>query len=110
MQGLGEIAALAGVARPDVGVITNIGVSHLERLGSRENILKAKLELADALPDGAPLLLCGDNDLLSRVRIPASTCASTALKTPPAACGRRTSARGRGRPPSSSAANSASCR
>lgn len=70
MQGLGEIAALADIAKPDIGVITNIGVSHLEQLGSRENILKAKLELADELPDGAPLLLCGDNDLLSQVRIP----------------------------------------
>lgn len=70
MQGLGEIAALADVAKPQIGVITNIGVSHLEQLGTRENILKAKLELADALPDGAPLLLCVDNDLLSTVRQP----------------------------------------
>ncbi|WP_101910856.1 UDP-N-acetylmuramoyl-tripeptide--D-alanyl-D-alanine ligase [Marasmitruncus massiliensis] len=70
MQGLGEIAALAAVAQPQVGVITNIGVSHIERLGSRENILKAKLELADTLPDGAPLILCGDNDLLKTVRLP----------------------------------------
>ena len=87
MQGLGEIAALAGVARPDVGVITNIGVSHLERLGSRENILKAKLELADALPDGAPLLLCGDNDLLSRVRIPRLDVRFYGIENP--ACGLR---------------------
>ena len=70
MQGLGEIAALAAIARPTIGVITNIGVSHLEQLGTRENILKAKLELAEALPDGAPLLLCGDNDLLRTVHIP----------------------------------------
>lgn len=70
MQGLGEILELAKVAQPQIGVITNIGVSHIERLGSRENILKAKLELADALPDGAPLILCGDNDLLKTVRIP----------------------------------------
>ena len=87
MQGLGEIAALADVARPDVGVITNIGVSHLERLGSRENILKAKLELADALPDGAPLLLCGDNDLLSRVRIPRLDVRFYGIENP--ACGLR---------------------
>ncbi|MEM1485369.1 UDP-N-acetylmuramoyl-tripeptide--D-alanyl-D-alanine ligase [Oscillospiraceae bacterium PP1C4] len=70
MQGMGEIAALAEVAQPQLGVITNIGVSHIEQLVSRENILKAKLELADALPDGAPLLLCGDNDLLQTVEIP----------------------------------------
>ena len=41
-----------------------------KHLGSRENILKAKLELADALPDGATLLLCDDNDLLQTVDIP----------------------------------------
>ncbi len=70
MQGLGEIRALAEVAQPQIGVITNIGVSHMELLGSRENILKAKLELADVLPDGAPLILCGDNDLLRNVKIP----------------------------------------
>ena len=70
MQGFGEIAALADVARPTLGVITNIGVSHIEQLGSRENIMKAKLELADALPDGAPLFLCGDDDLLKKVSIP----------------------------------------
>lgn len=70
MQGLGEIAMLASAAKPTIGVITNIGVSHLEQLGTRENILRAKLELAEALPDGAPLLLCADNDLLRTVRIP----------------------------------------
>lgn len=70
MQGLGEIAKLAAAAKPDIGVITNVGVSHMELLGSRENILRAKLELAQALPDGAPLILCGDNDLLSTVRMP----------------------------------------
>lgn len=70
MSGPGEIRALAQAARPQMGIITNIGVSHLEHLGSRENILKAKLELADCLPDGAPLFLCKDNDLLAGVAIP----------------------------------------
>lgn len=70
MCGFGEIRDLAQAARPELGVITNIGVSHMEQLGSRENILKAKLELAECLPDGAPLFLCGDNDLLSTVKIP----------------------------------------
>lgn len=73
MQGIGEIARLCRAARPNIGVITNIGVSHMEQLGSRENILKAKLELAEALPDGAPIVLCGDNDLLKTVRIPRLT-------------------------------------
>jgi len=68
MSGFGEIHDLAVAVRPAVGVITSIGVSHLEHLGSRENILKAKLEIRDGMPDGAPLLLCGDNDLLAGVR------------------------------------------
>ena len=70
MSAPGEIRDLCYAARPMMGIITNVGVSHIERLGSRENILKAKLELADALPDGAVLLLCDDNDLLSQVEIP----------------------------------------
>lgn len=70
MSGFGEIKELARAARPELGVITNVGVAHMEQLGSRENILKAKLELAECLPQGATLLLCGDNDLLSGVKIP----------------------------------------
>ena len=70
MSGFGEIRELALAAKPEVGVITNVGVAHMEALGSRENIRKAKLELAECLPDGAPLLLCGDNDLLQTVKIP----------------------------------------
>ncbi|MEG1943663.1 MAG: UDP-N-acetylmuramoyl-tripeptide--D-alanyl-D-alanine ligase, partial [Angelakisella sp.] len=70
MSGFGEIRELALAAKPQIGVITNIGVSHMEYLGSRENILKAKLELAECLPDGATLFLCSDNDLLKTVEIP----------------------------------------
>jgi len=46
----GEIAELAEIVRPDIGVITNIGISHIERLGSRDAIAAAKAELLDALP------------------------------------------------------------
>ena len=70
MSAPNEIKDLCYAAKPMMGIITNIGVSHIEHLGSRENILKAKLELADALPDGATLLLCDDNDLLQTVDIP----------------------------------------
>ena len=52
MRGLGEIAYLAGLAEPDVGVITNIGVAHLERLGSVEGIARAKTELWRDGPEG----------------------------------------------------------
>ena len=47
MSGFGEIARMARAAAPTVGIITNIGVSHMEQLGSRENIRKAKLELLE---------------------------------------------------------------
>jgi len=67
MNHFGEIHRLSSAAKPTVGLITNIGVSHIENLGSREGILKAKLELLDGLKDGAPLILNGDNDLLSTV-------------------------------------------
>jgi UDP-N-acetylmuramoyl-tripeptide--D-alanyl-D-alanine ligase len=64
MRGPGQIAWLASFARPDVGVITNIGPAHLEFLGTLENVAAAKAELIDALPpggvavvpDGEPLL------------------------------------------------------
>ncbi len=74
MTGFGEIRDLAQAAKPELGIITNIGVAHMEKLGSRENIRKAKLELAECLPDGATLLLCGDNDLLREVKIPRLSC------------------------------------
>jgi UDP-N-acetylmuramoyl-tripeptide--D-alanyl-D-alanine ligase len=51
-----------------LGIITNIGVSHIENLGSREGILKAKLELVEGMKTGAPLVLNGDDDLLSTVK------------------------------------------
>lgn len=65
MNHFGEIHRLSSAAKPTVGLITNIGVSHIEYLGSREGILKAKLEILDGLADNAPLILNGDNDLLS---------------------------------------------
>jgi UDP-N-acetylmuramoyl-tripeptide--D-alanyl-D-alanine ligase len=57
----GEIAPLAGLARPDIGIITNIGVAHIENLGSREAIALEKGMLAESLgPDGVLLLPCDD--------------------------------------------------
>lgn len=50
MRGLGQITALCEIAKPDVGVITNIGTTHMELLGSEENIARAKWELIEALP------------------------------------------------------------
>lgn len=70
MNHKGEISALSKTALPDIGVITNVGVSHIENLGSREGILAAKLELLDGMKPGTPILLNKDNDLLSTVELP----------------------------------------
>ncbi len=57
MYDVGEIALLADIARPHVGVVTNVGPVHLERAGTLERIAKAKAELVEALPsDGAAIL------------------------------------------------------
>ena len=70
MSSLGEIDRLVRAARPSAGIITRIGVSHLENLGTRENILKAKLEICHGLPDGAPLVLNADDDMLPKAKLP----------------------------------------
>ncbi len=64
MSHFGEISYLSKIAKPHVGVITNIGHSHIENLGSREGILKAKLEILDGLDPQGTLILNGDDDLL----------------------------------------------
>ncbi len=70
MNHKGEISTLSKTALPDLGVITNVGVSHIENLGSREGILAAKLELLDGMEPGSPILLNKDNDMLSKVELP----------------------------------------
>ena len=67
MSNFGEISKLTKVVKPDVGVITNIGECHLEYLKTRENILKAKMEICEGMKDNSPLIICGDNDLLKDV-------------------------------------------
>lgn len=67
MSNFGEISALTHVCCPNVGVITNIGVSHMETLGSQENILKAKMEITDSMAPDAPLILNMDDPLLKNV-------------------------------------------
>ena len=64
MSGLGEIEYMSEAAKPDFAVITNIGSSHLEALGSRENIRRAKMEITAGLKDGGTLFLNGDEPLL----------------------------------------------
>ncbi|NLG86607.1 MAG: UDP-N-acetylmuramoyl-tripeptide--D-alanyl-D-alanine ligase [Firmicutes bacterium] len=64
MRGPGQIAALTQVARPEVGVITNVGVAHIELLGSQENIARAKGELLENLPSDGLAVLNGDDPLV----------------------------------------------
>ena len=65
MSGFGEIELLAGIALPDIAVITNIGDAHLLQLGSREGIARAKLEIASGLRPGGTMLINGDEPLLT---------------------------------------------
>src|SRR5215213_491470 len=59
--GPGDISLLAGIARPDIGIVTNIGPSHMERMGSMETVAQAKSELVQALPaDGYAILNIDD--------------------------------------------------
>lgn len=62
-----EIHNLARVAQPDYAIITNIGVSHIENLGSRENILKAKMEITDFFDQDSLLILNGDDPYLTGI-------------------------------------------
>ena len=64
MSGFGEISHLSYILKPDIAVITNIGVSHIEKLKSRQNILKAKMEILEGLKDKGLLVLNGDDKLL----------------------------------------------
>jgi len=64
MSGKGEIDHLASICHPDIAVITNIGVSHIENLGSREAIRDAKLEMVSHMKKGSLVILNGDEPLL----------------------------------------------
>lgn len=65
MNHFGEIRLLTKIAKPTLAVITNIGTAHIGNLGSRENILKAKLEILEGL-QGDTVVINNDNDLLNK--------------------------------------------
>jgi UDP-N-acetylmuramoyl-tripeptide--D-alanyl-D-alanine ligase len=64
MNNFGEISRLSKIARPDICVITNIGVAHIENLKSREGIFQAKAEIFDYMKKDAKTVLNGDDDML----------------------------------------------
>ena len=68
MDKFGEIDYLGDIVRPEVGVITNIGDAHIEKLGSRENIFRAKCELIPHIRTGGLLILNADDALLAALR------------------------------------------
>ena len=65
MNHFGEISLLTDIAKPTLAVITNIGTSHIGNLGSRENILKAKLEILEGMTV-PKVIINNDNDLLHK--------------------------------------------
>ncbi|MCC6522126.1 MAG: UDP-N-acetylmuramoyl-tripeptide--D-alanyl-D-alanine ligase [Polyangiaceae bacterium] len=69
MRGPGQIRALAAIARPEVGVLTNVGEAHLGRLGSRAAVARAKCELLEELaPGGVAVLPAADASLVALAR------------------------------------------
>lgn len=69
MDKRGEIDLLARIARPDIGVITNIGMAHIENLGSREGIFQAKMELTNYFGEDNTLITFHDEEFLNRKRL-----------------------------------------
>ena len=67
-RGAGHIATLAAVARPTIGVITNIGMAHAQFFGSRDEVARGKGELLEALPADGHAVLCADDDMTPGLR------------------------------------------
>ena len=68
MSGFGEIDVLARIAAPNIGIMTNIGLSHIEKLGTQENIYKAKSELFAHIAPGGTVIINGDDPILASHR------------------------------------------
>ena len=67
MSARGEIEYLSSLANPKIAVVTNIGTSHIEHLGSREGIRDAKMEIVRGMESGGALILNGDEPLLAGI-------------------------------------------
>ena len=70
MCNTGDILVLSQAAKPTLGIITNVGVSHMENFESRDGILKTKLEILEYMPKGSTLIVGGDNDKLKDLILP----------------------------------------
>lgn len=70
MDKAGDLSLLTAAVRPSAAIITRIGVSHIEHLGSRENILKAKLEICEGVAPGGVVAVNGDDEMLARAMLP----------------------------------------
>ncbi len=68
MNHFGEISNMSRSAKPTIAVITNIGYSHIENLGSQEGILRAKLEMLEGMAPDAPLIVSADDPMLCHLR------------------------------------------
>ena len=68
MRGMGQIRQLAGIAEPNIAMITNVGLTHLELLGTQENIARAKTELVEALPENGLAILNGDDPYVRKMQ------------------------------------------
>lgn len=62
-----EISRISKAVEPSIACITNVGTAHIENLGSREGILKAKCEILDGMAKGSTLIINGDNDMLATI-------------------------------------------
>lgn len=68
MTGFNEIEYLVNIVEPNIGVITNIGQSHIEKLGSQEGIFKAKMEITTNFDKSSTLVVNGDDNFLKKLR------------------------------------------
>ncbi len=68
MSGFKEIEYLVNIVNPKIGVISNIGLSHVENLGSREGIFKAKMEITTNFDESCTLIANGDDDMLCTLK------------------------------------------
>ena len=68
MSGFNELEYLANIVNPQIGIISNIGYSHVEHLGSRDGIFKAKMEIATNFDENSLLIVNGDDDCLKTLK------------------------------------------